>query len=499
MSNNITRLYDWAKIHNNALFIVIISVLVLISSAFNVMHLTTRSLDLEEIFSISYSRKCSLAQLSIQKTCHDNGNPPFHFVALKLFQEGFGKNDYNARMLSVIFYSFSLIALFLVCHKSLQLSHVTTILVLLVYAYSSLIHYYAQTARPYSLLTLCCLVVFGCIVTYLRSSGKNRKLSLVVGAISMSIGFYTHYSFVVYILLLMCSACIVHFDKTSLKKIITFFALPILLFIPRVVLFITDQFFSVHNSSNRYDFWQLHTQWSTWEQWINILSNGLIQIYIPSSEPVYTYGVFYSVLFLAWAFFVYNFALYFISHNQSKRMLGILLVLTITVYFTTPLNKYFSLPRYMIFIVPFIYISFMGMLEKFSKPSHYVLLFLIPLFIMYANNSNYYSIAEDWRGVGHYLATQPQDGIIITDVKFLQEPIEYYYKKNMKIDCVIEISEYDDESCGSTINDLQGFSRVYYIGREPDAKIEKLFQSVSMRLAEKRKFTAIDIYIYSSY
>jgi hypothetical protein len=69
----------------------------------------------------------------------------------------------------------------------------------------------------------------------------------------------------------------------------------------------------------------------------------------------------------------------------------------------------------------------------------------------------------------------------------------------MNIECIVEIDKYHDKDCDATIEDLRGFSRVYYIGRKPDAKIEELFHSINIRILEKKTFATIDLYVYSLY
>jgi hypothetical protein len=68
-------------------------------------------------------------------------------------------------------------------------------------------------------------------------------------------------------------------------------------------------------------------------------------------------------------------------------------------------------------------------LEKLNKQARYLSFLFIPICILFIGGVNSYSIPEDWRGMGNYLSKEPQNGIIVTDVKFLQQPIRYYYKK----------------------------------------------------------------------
>ncbi len=397
------------------------------------LQLKKTSFDSDEIYSAMFSRESYFDLLS--GNVYDGGNPPFHFILLKTSFSLFGEDEFVARLISVVSLLATLFILSFFCLQYLRLSKLGTFCLILLTASSQFMFFYSKYARPYSFLVLCSVITFYYIFLLLESNLKGFSFKKYgPGIIFTTLGFYTHYSFVVFCSLLVITTIVVFYSQLDqIKKLIKYFSLPTLLFSPWALFFIKNQMYP-RDQWYKYDFWQLYELSTTPLHWINILSNNLVRF---SWEPQLLSVISSAIFLLLGVFGLIHLKR---AGHDAERLIILFPILSFLIFFFTPLHSYFSDARYFIFIIPFCYLFIIWLFEKqkrfFINKCFYALIMVNILFNwqMLFPQSN-----RGWRESGEYLSSSTNNAIIVTDICHKPEITSYYYRGKSIITCLDHI------------------------------------------------------------
>ncbi|MEQ9372257.1 MAG: glycosyltransferase family 39 protein [Coleofasciculus chthonoplastes F3-SA18-01] len=118
---------------------------------------------------------------------------PLYYLALRVWSLGFGSSVAALRSFSVLISLFALPGIYWLCRELFESPFVAWVAVALM-AISPFHILYAQEVRPYSLLTVAILLSSAAL---LRAIRLNKKTSWSIYAITLTLGFYTHWFFTV--------------------------------------------------------------------------------------------------------------------------------------------------------------------------------------------------------------------------------------------------------------------------------------------------------------
>jgi len=450
-NKNIMKLYNR---YNHIIFKILIF-LVFISSVFYKLNtVNSFSLSSDEIFSVSWAKNFDY-QCLLKGYCFDGGNPPLHFVLLKSWFSLFGASDFSARMLSIIFFSISFYFVYKISYKQLNFSKLNTLFSVLLFSWSSILSFYFIQARPYSLLIATSLAVFYSAHELIKNKKFDIKNYLIFYLFSI-IGLYSHYSFIIYYIILFISLISISYkQKYLLKRLILIFLLPSLLFIRWSEFYVRTQFFPETSYAYQYSFWQLDMTWKRLNQWISILTNDLINISGHSTiNTIISYLLFFP-------YQIYLFIIFLKSKNHIKKSASIFLILISTLYLFSPLHNYFYHPRYLVFIIPFFYLSLFFI--QIKNKNKFLILFYSLILILFIRNKNSFIEIEDWKGLSNYLHnSNNENSTIISEESYIPLVINYYYDGPTRVGCIDNKKDSLDK-CTIKQQEIKANSNFYYV------------------------------------
>ena len=175
--------YNTERITKNLWFY--FSFIFVINLVFKIIYLDYSSFWYDEIISV---QSASLDFGHIKHVSEWDKNPPFYYYCLSVWIKLFNDSEFVVRLLSVVFSSVSAAVLFLLANK--YFNKATSIITSVLFLSSNFLFYYAHEARSYSLVLLLAL-----LSSYLFLSFRDNykwKTIILLGIINFLL-IYTHY------------------------------------------------------------------------------------------------------------------------------------------------------------------------------------------------------------------------------------------------------------------------------------------------------------------
>jgi len=359
---------------------------------------------------------------------YDPGNPPLYFLTLKVWRWAAGDSDSAARVLSIVFFVGTFIALYLQCRK--RLSTAATICVLILFAGSGAMYYFSRFARAYSMILFIIVCAFPLIVSAIHETKRNW-VSIVFASLLLVAGLYSHYS--VYVFFIELCIVLLWFNYTSKQRLVrVFFFIGISIFLvsPWIIFFITNQFRHIH-SGYRYDFFQLESNWVGFEGWLSTFTNSGFPAIIPKQFSQSVGTVFVLLMDIVIVLHI-NRHLF----DPWKKYILSFFLFSFNILLFTPIHDIFIYQRYSLFVLPFAFMSAGIIID--SVRSHLskiviasgLLIFSIVSFPWYRHGPT-----EDWKGIASAVSAQ-SEGIILFNPCSYEFAFSYYYKGLASMYCL---------------------------------------------------------------
>jgi len=411
-------------------YVVLVFLVFSFSLATKLKGLGEFSFDYDEIYSIRMAEGSYGDLLTAQR--YDPGNPPLYFIMLKGWLSLLGEGEFQARLLSVVFYMIGMVAIYLGVKKDLKPE--TILIVLVLYATSILIFAHARYARAYSLILCLSVVVFFKMVDFLKKKDFNLRSAGWLLLLCL-VGVYAHYSFVVfYVFLFLVFLWELRRSKHRLERLLVFTCFVVGGYLPWIIFFIKAQVSPIM-WWHKYKFGQVGKQWIGFEGWLKVLSNQVFE----------SWRVEFQRLLVIWIILIFAVVLIYI-YKREKRLWARSAIVFYLVYFNvllfTPVHLVFSDPRYSIFIFPFLFLCLGVLLDK-VVPSIFKNLVLVVLIVCGVVTSKNYQngLWENWKNMALDLPIYEEDSVILFHPCYLAFSLDYYYKGVLPMYCFIENTE----------------------------------------------------------
>jgi mannosyltransferase len=393
----------------------------------NWITLWTQSIRLDEAQSIWVSTK---SIPTIIKLISEDVHVPLYSILLHFWLQFFGNSILAARSLSLLFFVATIFPLYLTMKEAT--SKQLALISILMFSFSPFIAWYSNEARMYTLFTFAISLVHLFFLRFVRSGGTQSKKALVV---SMIIGMYTHYFFLLILfiqglyLLTLTYVDWSHSHETSLLK--TFFKRDNLLFSYLGLLFFSGLFFlpwviyviSGGSASNTQPLIAPPTSYNIFQTFVNFIFG--FQSLSTQSDLVPIWPL--SVLIL---FFVFTKK----KSLEIRNFLYFILAtfLPIVMVFLLSYIKPIFLSRYLILVTPTLYFMIAALFLHYSKKVAYSLVIAFVLvsasLLLYQNLSGTTPVKENYVGAAAYLSKYAQaDDVIVLSAPFTIYPFEYSY------------------------------------------------------------------------
>ena len=366
------------------------------------------------INSLDYDESISLKEVSldfghIKHEAEWDNNPPFYYYCIWVWHHIFEINEVNARVLSLIFSALAIALFGRFVFK--RLNFATALGIAMALTAHTMLLYHAQQARSYSLTLL--LVVISTITFFNYLEKRKLQHALLLGLINFLL-VYTHY--ISGIILLIQGFVVFTTDKKLLPKyLISYLICAILI----AVRFTKKQFLNILGFNSTGNFWlQKPGEWELNDS-LNSLSNNAVV----------------KILFLSAC--IYLLIQLFVKSNESKQRALIIYTLlasifTISTLFIVSLAKPMFLSRYMIFCVPFIYLTIALVIaqifsEKYTTPVILVvaLISVLSYKFTYERNENYRLFANTVKDL------KQKDDVVIINTADDTNLFTYYFDKKL--------------------------------------------------------------------
>lgn len=413
-----------------------------------------------------------------------DNNPPFYYYCLWVWLKVFTVNEYNARLLSVLFVSFAigLFDLFIAKNLNRKIAFFVTVML----TFSNFLMFYSQEARTYSLV-----LFLGVVSTILFFKYLEKEKAGVLIALSL-VNFliiYSHYIagmivFIQYILLIS------FLRKNAIKALLVQTTVILFLVLLR---FTKKQFLLIFGYGESNDFW---LQESTFNDFIETVV-----------------ALFYSPV-ISLAFFASCFlAVYFIikkSKALNNRIILYSFVLgfvSIFVLFFIGLFKPVFLGRYLVFAIPFATLFFVHIclnLEKFGI----VLASFMAISTIYSFKLKK-EVIMDYKSTAELISSLRSKGdIIIINTKDNLNLFWYYYNKKTFLENK-NLEPLSQEAGVYGVNDLeslegirfQEYSKVFLIQsfHKLNGRVDNIGEYLSKKFKKKYKtdfYRGVEISIF---
>ncbi|MGI8419085.1 MAG: glycosyltransferase family 39 protein [Candidatus Levyibacteriota bacterium] len=468
---------------------------IVIIIALSAITLFTQSIRLDESQSVWLSLK---SFDEILKLTAEDVHVPLYGVLLHYWMQILGTDIVSVRSLSFIFYILTIPVLFILSKEAVnrQVAYVTTFF----FALSPFILWYSFEARMYSLFTLVTCMAHLYFMRMVRSKGQDGKIGYYI---SLAIGIYTHYFFLLVILLQAIYALtliiqrIMHEMKEStsltLQKLINFSSIK-----PHTAFKKFSMFQYIKNGFVYYKTFILSyllivvgalilfTPWAYY-----VISLGSASNTQPLIPPPSTFNLLQTFVLIMFGFqneqiqsilvslWPISIILLFIIFTKRKKVsfsnaeyYALATFLPVALVFMLSYIKPIFLSRYLIFVSPSLFLLLSWTLVSFSKKIRFVSIFgytVISILLLYLQiSSSQTTVKEDYSGVSKYLAakTTPSDVIGVSS-PFTVYPIEYSYNGHARIDTIPQWNRFKQGdtipafSQGAFINQIQTYQKQY--------------------------------------
>ena len=381
------------------------SIIVLVNVVFKIAYLGYSSFWYDEIVSVE---SAWLDFGHIKHVSEWDNNPPFYYYCLSVWIKLFNDSEFCVRLLSVIFSSLSAGVLFLLANKFFNKT--TAIAASFLYVSNNFLYFYSHEARAYALVGL--LVLLSSYLFLSFKEDNTWKHICVLGLINFLI-IYTHYIAGI-VIAFEFMFMLFYFDKQQKIK----FSYSILLTIGLILLRFTKKQFLLIFAFNSPGsvFWLKKSEFSYFKEVF--------------SEFFFNYYLIIPFLF----FIVLGIIFFYRKNNHSSfAVLYSLVVGIVSVFIVYLLGKKISifLDRYLIFTLPFIYIS-IGFGFSFIKNKYFGIAFSLIIFIFFAVRIDYKTPKPmDYKNAVKFLKQiKAHDDLIIIKERAVPSLVGYYYEKD---------------------------------------------------------------------
>lgn len=288
-------------------------------------------------------------------------NPPFYYYCLWVWLKIVGISEFKARLLSVIFSSFSACLVYSFAKK--YSNYTTAIAAALLYTFNNFSYEYTHETRAYSLVVM--LVIISSILFFKLVESPGYKYAILLGLVNFLV-IYTHY---IAGMLLFFQFIIVLFTG---KKTSVYFSLSILVSCIFVLIrFTKKQFLLILN----------YEKGAVAESfWLKPVDSSSVK---PALYNFFAENTLGYVLIL---FFILSLILFLIRIKKNGFMQNMLLSYSfiigggsIVLLFLIGLFKPLFLERYLLFTIPFLCIAISWFLCNSFKYSYII----VPLIIVW--------------------------------------------------------------------------------------------------------------------
>ncbi len=436
----------------------------------NSFSLFNQSIRLDESQSIWVSTKPVSA---ILKLTGQDVHVPLYSILLHYWLQFFGSDVLVARVMSIVFLGLSLPALYILTSESStkKIAFLTVVL----YAFSPFIAWYSYETRMYTLFLFVTTLNHIFFLRFIRSETKTNKIPLLM---SLILGMYTHYFFLVVVavegLYLFFFSLSKHIWSTFIKYL-AILAIACVLFSPWIWYML-----KLGGASNTQPLIPPPTSYNifqTFSLFIFGFQDNHIQSLFVSLWPLLI-----CVLFLAFT------QKRQIPVKNSSYFLAATFLPVIIAFLVSFIRPIF-LARYLIFVTPTLFFLISALLLNYSVKTSRIIsgvfISIMALLLMYQNVSAKTPVREDYQEVTQYLnTTVTAQDIIVVSAPFTVYPIEYYYRGQAKIDTIPRWNRYQAGSIPafdntSLIQQLSQYKQQYikmYVILSYDQGYEKTIQ-----------------------
>jgi len=406
---------------------VFIIVFIGVTSAFLKSRSLHDSLILDEIYTVITSR--APFWTLIMGIRYDPAYPPLYYLITKYWIFIAGNSEVALRSLSIIFDGLSYILFAFITRKIFKKP--LWISMCFWFASSHLLFTLSRYARAYSLILLLSLLTFF-LFYYFLSKTRNFLYWGAATFVCCLIGIYTHYCFILFYLFCITTYSI-QFQKNpfALKKIGIFSVLLGYFYLPWAWLFIRNQFWP--NAAWQSFATHYGNRWNGLESWIETLSNGFLPYTLPD---VYRY--ISAILFFCIIDIILLKTYLHIKNSCIKKSVLLFTLISMNSVLFTPIHNVFDLPRYCMYIIPMLIISF-GIVADEIKSRLYAIV-PITCIVMYSCISllrfPYSSPNENWRNLAETMSKITlHNAVILFEPCPLGFAFDYYYRGTLPRYC----------------------------------------------------------------
>ncbi len=377
----------------------ILALIILAGFFLRIDNLTSQSIWFDEAFSIYHSQQ-DLAHVINLK----DSSPPLYYLLLHFWIGFFGNSEFAVRLLSVLFGTALIAAIFLISSHifNKKVGIVSAVLVAVLPSHI----YFAQEARAYALLSLLSLLS---MYFYLKMNNSHSKLSVFGYLISTVLLVYSHIFGL--LIVLVQNLHMLWSNKSQLSKLTKWFFLQFLIFI----------------------------FYLPWLIQLPLIMSLKLYSWIPKPSLLQIVNVIYISLG-AWLFSLFGILLALallgllvyslVKRKVSPSLLFFIWILTpilvpfILSLFVTP----FFTPKYVLFVSLPLLMLVSSFICKLRKTTQYAVISIIIILSLLALNAQQNTIAKDpWNKISEYIKNETikADEIIINSYEIL--PFSYYF------------------------------------------------------------------------
>jgi 4-amino-4-deoxy-L-arabinose transferase-like glycosyltransferase len=404
-----------------------LSAVVLLALVLRLFRIGYQSLWGDEAFSVGVSR-LSLPEMTEPLVNISWNHPPLHYYLLHFWLRIFGVGDFQARLLSTVFGTLSIIMIFMLARDLFDRR--TAFMAALLLAVSQLGVMYSQEARPYAQLlffVLCSIYLFAKVL-------RERNLITWVGFVSSSIlMLYTNY----YSLLLLVSMFLFILMYRSryplpVSWVIGGIVATALVFIPWLMTGVIGEALKVNAVSREQPSWFAVDKWTIFDT-INTFDNGKVNGLLNLS-PRWTFAVggflFLVPLFLSLLPVIKRDYSTFDRRKYIEHFIFLTLLWSLPVVVIIGLSRLFRIQydvRYSAFcIAPYYILIARGIANVKQTMPRVFLIFLILVYSGYSLRANYFfPYKENYRDALAYLAGEYKVGDCAIFLPFGDIPLQW--------------------------------------------------------------------------
>ncbi len=356
---------------------------------------------------------------------YDPGMPPAGFILLRLWGNIAGFGELSLRLVPMALFLISIGLWTRYVCKRFSAHH--ALLVTAAICTNGFLLSYAINLRPYTLLLASVIGFYVSFLSLLDTKHPSLLLwmtTIVIGTIAL----YSHYSSIVFLVVLIPITYILYPTPLHRKRIIISTITCILTFLPWITILIRKYTFP-NTATDRYFFHQLLEGWIGFDGWVSVLTNG-------ASEYVLTNPIRSSIAALAFFMFV-GLAIRRAHHTQNRheRILLMFTAVTVTLMMFTPVRLILTEARYFIYLLPFLYLSIAVLIDAGRNRA----LLMAPILLLVAasttrTNAYINSLGTDWKGIAAF-ATAKQPTAVLFDPCYQAMVYDYYDDGTVPVMC----------------------------------------------------------------